>query len=161
MAHPAGTTEPWHFFESLGHPAITRRVDACFTTFPAEAEPAEPHTHDGDELIHVIDGTLPISFENKAILLAVGDSMKFDASRTHANRRRRVLQRCRGRRYGSGSSEGTTVLERSCQNGHRHRLLYTIGLKQDAKLIRAGASNGTAVRRPRQCGRQAGGSVDG
>ncbi|WP_424933259.1 helix-turn-helix domain-containing protein [Amaricoccus macauensis] len=78
------TTNPSYLFESLDFPVMDRRMESYLGTFPSGAPVTEPHRHDGEELIYVIDGALRVDIDAQSFHLGQGDAMYFDSSLPHA-----------------------------------------------------------------------------
>jgi transcriptional regulator with XRE-family HTH domain len=90
MAFPnrAGARQPAYRFECLEYPATDRLLNAYFVRFEAAgAEPAEPHRHDGAEIVFVTSGSLGITVGAEEHVLHAGDSIYFDPSPEHSYRR--------------------------------------------------------------------------
>jgi transcriptional regulator with XRE-family HTH domain len=84
----AGARHPAYRFESLDYPVTDRRLDAYFVRFEgAGAEQAEPHQHEGAEIVFVITGTLAVTVGSGEHVLQAGDSIYFDPSPAHSYRR--------------------------------------------------------------------------
>src|SRR5579872_4388405 len=56
-----GTNSPSYLFESLDYAVNDRKVEAFYAEFPLESQPTEPHDHEGEERIYVIQGRLAVS----------------------------------------------------------------------------------------------------
>jgi transcriptional regulator with XRE-family HTH domain len=83
-----GTRRPAYRFECLDYPVTDRRLNAYYAEFePASADPAQPHQHDGAEVVFVIAGSLAITVSDEEHLLRAGDSIYFDPSPPHSYRR--------------------------------------------------------------------------
>lgn len=82
-----GAGPPAYLFESLDFPVTERKIEAFYAEFPAEVGPSEPHRHDGDELIYVLQGKLAVSLDEEETILGRGDAMYFDSSAPHTYRR--------------------------------------------------------------------------
>ncbi len=90
MAFPnrAGARRPAYRFECLEYPATDRLLNAYFVRFDAgAAELAEPHQHDGAEIVFVTSGSLGITVGAEEHVLHEGDSIYFDPSPEHSYRR--------------------------------------------------------------------------
>jgi mannose-6-phosphate isomerase-like protein (cupin superfamily) len=90
MAFPnrAGARQPAYRFECLEYPATDRLLNAYFVRFDAgAAELAEPHQHDGAEIVFVTSGSLGITVGAEEHVLHEGDSIYFDPSPEHSYRR--------------------------------------------------------------------------
>jgi transcriptional regulator with XRE-family HTH domain len=79
---------PSFHFESLDFPANNRKMSAYLAEFEQEcAEGAEPHEHEGGELIFVMSGKLGLRIGRKEYALSAEDSIYFDSSVPHSYRR--------------------------------------------------------------------------
>ncbi len=79
---------PAYRFECLDYPVTERLLNAYFVRFDAAgADQAEPHQHDGAEIVFVIGGTLAVKVESDEHVLHEGDSIYFDSSPAHSYRR--------------------------------------------------------------------------
>jgi transcriptional regulator with XRE-family HTH domain len=84
----AGARRPAYRFECLDYPVTERLLNSYFVRFDAVgAEPAEPHQHDGAEIVFVISGTLAVTVGSDEHVLHEGDSIYFDPSPEHSYRR--------------------------------------------------------------------------
>ena len=84
----AGARQPAYRFECLEYPATDRLLNAYFVQFEVGgAEPAEPHQHDGAEIVFVTSGSLGITVGAEEHVLRAGDSIYFDPSPEHSYRR--------------------------------------------------------------------------
>jgi transcriptional regulator with XRE-family HTH domain len=84
----AGARHPAYRFECLDYPVTERLLNAYFVRFEAAgAEPAEPHQHEGAEIVFVISGTLAVTVGSDEHVLQEGDSIYFDPSPSHSYRR--------------------------------------------------------------------------
>jgi quercetin dioxygenase-like cupin family protein/DNA-binding XRE family transcriptional regulator len=84
----AGARQPAYRFECLDYPVTERLLNAYFVQFEAAgAEQAEPHQHDGAEIVFVISGTLAVTVGSDDHVLQEGDSIYFDPSPAHGYRR--------------------------------------------------------------------------
>lgn len=78
---------PNYFFECLAYSLQEKSLQAYLAEFPhREAEEVSPHVHEGAEFVHVLEGTLVITFQDEDYVLRGGDSAYFDASEPHAYR---------------------------------------------------------------------------
>jgi len=83
-----GIPNPSYRFECLDYPVTDRRLNAYFAEFePAGDGRADPHAHEGAEVVFVITGTLAITVSGEEHVLKAGDSIYFDASPPHSYRR--------------------------------------------------------------------------
>jgi len=84
----AGARRPAYHFECLDYPVTERRLNAYFVRFEAAgAEQAEPHQHEGAEVVFVTGGSLGITVGPEEHVLHEGDSIYFDPSPPHSYRR--------------------------------------------------------------------------
>ncbi len=83
----AGARRPAYRFECLDYPVTERLLNAYFVRFEtAGAEQAEPHQHNGAEIVFVISGTLAVTVGSDEHVLHEGDSIYFDPSPAHSYR---------------------------------------------------------------------------
>jgi transcriptional regulator with XRE-family HTH domain len=83
----AGARKPAYRFECLDYPVTERRLNAYFVRFEAAgAEQAEPHQHEGAEIVFVTAGAVAITVGDEEHVLQEGDSMYFDPSPPHSYR---------------------------------------------------------------------------
>ena len=88
LPNRAGARQPAYRFECLDYPVTERLLDAYFVQFEAAgSESAEPHQHDGAEIVFVISGTLAVTVGADEHVLHEGDSIYFDPSPVHNYRR--------------------------------------------------------------------------
>lgn len=81
----ANSAIPGYFFEVLAFGAIEKSMSAYLAEFPLR-EPSEvhPHTHDGAEFIHVLEGVLALNYQSEDHVLRAGDSVYFDGAESHS-----------------------------------------------------------------------------
>ncbi len=79
-----GATAPSYYFESLDFPVTDREMEAFFAEFPRGAKAAEPHSHEGTELIYVLSGKLAVDVEGNETVLSEGDAICFDSGIAHS-----------------------------------------------------------------------------
>jgi transcriptional regulator with XRE-family HTH domain len=83
-----GARHPAYRFECLDYPVTERLLNAYFARFEAGgAEEADPHQHDGAEIVFVISGTLAVTVGADEHVLNERDSIYFDPSPLHSYRR--------------------------------------------------------------------------
>ncbi len=83
-----GARQPAYRFECLDYPVTERRLNAYLAHFePLSADDAQPHQHEGAEIVYVISGTLAITVGTDEHVLRDGDSIYFDPSPLHRYRR--------------------------------------------------------------------------
>jgi quercetin dioxygenase-like cupin family protein/DNA-binding XRE family transcriptional regulator len=87
-----------YLFESLNYPVNARPLDAFHAEF-VSSDRSEPHTHEGAEVIYLIEGQLEVSHAGDTHVLDEGDAIHFDASAPHSYRR-----------TSSGSCRGVVVV---------------------------------------------------
>jgi len=88
LPNRAGARQPAYRFECLDYPVTERLLNAYFVQFEAAgSENAEPHQHDGAEIVFVISGTLAVTVGADEHVLHEGDSIYFDPSPVHNYRR--------------------------------------------------------------------------
>lgn len=75
-----------YYFESLDFAAPNKGIQGYRAEFPAREEFSEPHAHEGQELIYVLEGSLVVRHGDDDHELHAGDSAYFDASEFHAYR---------------------------------------------------------------------------
>lgn len=84
----ADAKAPSYFFESLDYPATERVMSGYLADFEELApEDAQPHVHEGFEILYLTSGKLAIRIGREEHELAQGDSIYFDASVPHSYRR--------------------------------------------------------------------------
>jgi transcriptional regulator with XRE-family HTH domain len=84
----AGARRPAYRFECLDYPATERLLNGYFVEFEAAgSEEAEPHQHEGAEIVFVIAGSLAVTVGSDEHVLHEGDSIYFDPSPAHSYRR--------------------------------------------------------------------------
>lgn len=78
---------PGYFFEVLAFKATNKPIEAYLAEFPAREEgEAVEHSHPGAELVHVLEGSLEVVYQDDVVVLGEGDSAYFDASEPHSYR---------------------------------------------------------------------------
>lgn len=83
-----GTRRPAYRFECLDYPVTERLLNAYFVQFEASgAHEAEPHRHEGAEIVYLMSGSLAVTIGNEEHVLNEGDSIYFDSSPEHSYRR--------------------------------------------------------------------------
>jgi transcriptional regulator with XRE-family HTH domain len=83
-----GSRRPSYYFESLDFPVPNRRLNAYLADFQAvSAEEASVHTHEGAEVIYVMEGTVAVTVGEQEHVLQAGDSIYFDPAPPHSYRR--------------------------------------------------------------------------
>ena len=82
-----GMIKPTYFFECLAFSAADKGMQAFLAEFPKRNDDeTTEHYHEGAEFIHVLEGTLGITYQGEEHLLRTGDSVYFDASEAHSYR---------------------------------------------------------------------------
>ena len=83
----ADAPAPAFYFECLAFSAQEKSIQAYLATFePRDASKVLPHVHDGAEFIHVIEGTLGVTYMDEETELSEGDSVYLDSSEAHGYR---------------------------------------------------------------------------
>ena len=82
----SGSSDPAYYFESLDFPVIDRRMEAYYASFPAGGATSAPHSHEGAELVFVLQGELAVDIAGNVALLDEGDALYFDPSVPHSYR---------------------------------------------------------------------------
>lgn len=78
---------PGYFFESLDFSANNKGLQGYWAFFPPhEEEFSLPHTHEGQELIYVVEGKLTVRHDGEEFEMEAGDSAYFDATEIHSYR---------------------------------------------------------------------------
>lgn len=75
-----------YLFESLDFPVSKSRFQAYLAEFSATAVPSEPHSHEGAEMLFIIEGSLQLRIHGRTETLQKGDSVYFDAGFEHSYR---------------------------------------------------------------------------
>ena len=76
---------PNFFFEVLAFGSSEKNVSAYLADFPKHApKEVTEHSHEGLELVHVLEGTLGIRYQSEEHLLHAGDSVYFEGSEPHS-----------------------------------------------------------------------------
>jgi transcriptional regulator with XRE-family HTH domain len=79
--------KPAYTFECLAFGAQDKLLQAYLAEFPKRAEDeVTEHTHDGVELVHVIEGVLEIRYQNEAHQFKADDTVYFDGEEPHSYR---------------------------------------------------------------------------
>lgn len=85
--HPKGKASSYSF-ECLDFPATERKMNAYYVEFePVRPGQVKPHTHPGAEVLYVMRGRVTVTYDGLDHELHAGDSMYFDATRSHSYRR--------------------------------------------------------------------------
>jgi transcriptional regulator with XRE-family HTH domain len=76
---------PAYFFECLAFSAQDKSMQAYIAQFPKRRhEDTDEHFHEGSELIHVLEGTIELRYQEEAHTLRAGDSVYFDSAEPHS-----------------------------------------------------------------------------
>ena len=82
-----------YHFESLDFPAKQRKLHAFLAEFHSVPEASlKPHSHDGVEVVYVLEGTLELKIGTENYRLEEGDAIYFDSVQKHSYRR--AAQQC-------------------------------------------------------------------
>ena len=84
MPDQPGEKNPSYFFESLDFPVTDRKMSAYYADFPEQSKSSEPHSHDGVELIYVLEGKLVVDIDGEDIVLDADDAIYFDSHVPHS-----------------------------------------------------------------------------
>jgi transcriptional regulator with XRE-family HTH domain len=77
--------KPDYFFECLAFSAQEKSLQAYLAEFPRRAAgEVTEHFHDGAEFVHVLEGSLSITYQAEEYVLHAGDSVYFDSSEPHS-----------------------------------------------------------------------------
>jgi len=77
---------PGYFFESLAFSATNKGLQGFWADFPPREEFSLPHTHEGQELIYIVEGGLTVRHSGEEFRMEAGDSAYFDATEVHSYR---------------------------------------------------------------------------
>jgi transcriptional regulator with XRE-family HTH domain len=87
LAPEQGDTEQGYSYKSLTRPGSAGHLMEPFLlSFDPRTEPGVPITHDGQEYLYVLDGTIELFYDGETHELARGDSAYLDANRPHTFR---------------------------------------------------------------------------
>jgi len=84
MPDRAGNSLPTYLFESLNYPLHGRSLEAYLAEFTPRRAPSDPHSHEGTELVYVVDGRLSVTIDDDEHVLGAGDAICFDAGAEHS-----------------------------------------------------------------------------
>lgn len=74
-------------FTSLIEGKISKKMEPLYVEFsPAAKSKLSPISHHGDEFIHVLEGTLEVTYDDTTVVLQAGDSIYLDGRIPHAYR---------------------------------------------------------------------------
>ena len=76
-------TYPNLSFYSLAFGKLDRKMDPFFVVFENDQEMKEPMSHEGEEFLYILEGTLKIQLGDKLIDLNEGDSIYYDSRISH------------------------------------------------------------------------------
>lgn len=75
---------PGYYFEVLAFGAPQKTLSSYLAEFPRRnPEDLQPHSHEGTEFLHVMEGILAIHYQAEEHILRAGDSVYFDSSEAH------------------------------------------------------------------------------
>jgi len=84
LAGDQGDTEQGYAYKSLTRPGMAGHLMEPFLlTFDPNSPKAPPISHDGQEFVYVLHGTIELSYDGREYRLEPGDSAYLDASRYH------------------------------------------------------------------------------
>jgi transcriptional regulator with XRE-family HTH domain len=79
-----GDTEQSYAYSSLTRPGTAGHVMEPFLlTFDPKTAPGAPISHDGQEFVYVVDGTVELFYDGRSYKLEQGDSAYLESSRPH------------------------------------------------------------------------------
>ena len=79
--------KPSYFFECLAFSTQDKSLQAYLAVVPNRSpEEVMEHFHEGAEFLHVLEGSVGVSYEDEEHVLKAGDSVYFNASEPHAYR---------------------------------------------------------------------------
>lgn len=78
----AGSSQGY-YYESLSFYKQDKKLDAFMVTVTEKALEANTYCHDGQEFIHVMNGTADFLLDDQKFILNEGDSVYFDSSLRH------------------------------------------------------------------------------
>ncbi len=83
---PHGATGQGYAYQTLLSPEICGQgMEPFMVEFdPMAAATVQPMTHQGEEFLHVLSGTLELMYDGETYTLKKGDSIYIDSSRPHA-----------------------------------------------------------------------------
>lgn len=71
-------------YKSLGHQKQNRHMEPFLVTLtPADASPAEPNRHEGEEILFVLEGQVEVRLADHTDILNPGDSIYYDSNLPH------------------------------------------------------------------------------
>jgi transcriptional regulator with XRE-family HTH domain len=84
LAGEQGDTEQGYAYRSLTRPGTAGHLMEPFLlTFDPKVPQGAPISHDGQEFVYVIEGTVELLYDGRSYRLEQGDSAYLDASRLH------------------------------------------------------------------------------
>ncbi len=76
-------TYPNLSFYSLAFGKLDRKMDPFYVVFEKDQEMREPMSHEGEEFLYILEGTLKLQLGDKTIYLNEGDSIYYDSRISH------------------------------------------------------------------------------
>lgn len=84
LAGLQGNTEQGYAYSSLTRPGTVGHVMEPFLlTFAPQAEKGAPITHDGQEFVYIVEGTIELFYDGRTYRLEQGDSAYLLSSKSH------------------------------------------------------------------------------
>lgn len=84
LSGPQGNTDQSYGYSSLTRPGTGGHLMQPFLlTFDPQTPAGPPISHDGQEFVYIIDGTIELLYDGRNHLLNMGDSAYIDASKPH------------------------------------------------------------------------------
>ena len=87
-AHPTGyeygETEQGYTFRTLTRPGTPgHQMEPFLLTFATGTTEAKPITHEGQEFVYVLEGTIELTYDDERVMLSPGDSAYLESSHPH------------------------------------------------------------------------------
>ncbi len=79
----SGGDEIGYVYETLANKSRFSYIEPTVVTVPAALDNYELFTHDEDEFIYVLEGSIYLNHDGKSYPLSVGDSAYFDGTKPH------------------------------------------------------------------------------
>ena len=84
LAGQQGNTEQGYAYSTLTRPGtVGHQMEPFLLTFPPEAPKGAPITHDGQEFVYVVEGTIELFYDGRTYRLERGDSAYLLSSKSH------------------------------------------------------------------------------
>jgi transcriptional regulator with XRE-family HTH domain len=79
-------TQFGHSYQPVASSGLSKRMEAFIAVFPYGYATTESFSHEGEELLYVIEGRIRFNYGKREILLAEGDCIYFDCNMPHHGR---------------------------------------------------------------------------